>query len=62
MGDHPKDWKSPVLASVVICPEESDIKSHHILPPGGSDGKESACCYGRLGFDSWVGKSPWRKE
>ena len=31
--------------------------------PGGSDGKESACSAGDLpGFDSWVGKMPWRRE
>ena len=28
---------------------------------GGSDGKESACNAGDCGFDSWVGKIPWRK-
>ena len=27
--------------------------------PGGLDSKESAC--GRPGFDSWVGKIPWRR-
>ena len=30
--------------------------------PGGSDGKESACNMGDLGFDSWVEKIPWRRE
>ena len=30
--------------------------------PGGSDGKESACNVGDLGFDSWVEKIPWRRE
>ena len=31
--------------------------------PGGSDGKESACSAGDLpGFNSWVGKMPWRRE
>ena len=33
--------------------------------PGGSDGKESVCNAGDLGsipgFDSWVGKIPWRR-
>ena len=29
--------------------------------PGGSDGKESACNAGELGFDPWVGKIPWRR-
>ena len=29
--------------------------------PGGSDGKESACNAGDLGFDPWVGKIPWRR-
>ena len=28
--------------------------------PGGSDGKVSQC--GRLGFDPWVGKIPWRRK
>ena len=30
--------------------------------PGGSPGKESACQFGIPGFDSWVGKIPWRRE
>ena len=30
--------------------------------PGGSDGKESACQCRRPGFNSWVGKIPWRRE
>ena len=30
--------------------------------PGGSDGKESTCPCRRLGFDTWVGKIPWRRE
>ena len=30
--------------------------------PGGSEGKASACNVGRPGFDSWVGKIPWRRE
>ena len=33
--------------------------------PGGSDSKEGACSYrshGRLGFDSWIGKIPWKWE
>ena len=30
--------------------------------PGGSDGKESPCQGSRPGFDSWVGKIPWRRE
>ena len=29
--------------------------------PGGSDDKESACQCRRLGFNSWVGKIPWRR-
>ena len=29
--------------------------------PGGSDGKESTCNAGDLGFDPWVGKIPWRR-
>ena len=28
--------------------------------PGGSDGKESTCNAGDLGFHPWVGKIPWR--
>ena len=28
--------------------------------PGGSEGKESTCNAGDLGFDPWVGKIPWR--
>ena len=30
--------------------------------PGSSDGKESACNAGDLGFDPQVGKIPWRRE
>ena len=30
--------------------------------PGGSAGKESACNVGDLGFETWVGKIPWRRE
>ena len=29
--------------------------------PGGSDSKESACKCGRLGFNPWVRKIPWRR-
>ena len=34
------------------------------VPPGGSDGKESARFFGfeRPGFDPCVGKIPWRRE
>ena len=30
--------------------------------PGNSDSEESACNAGDLGFDSWIGKIPWRRE
>ena len=30
--------------------------------PGGADGKASACNAGDPGFDSWVGKIPWRRK
>ena len=30
--------------------------------PGGSDGKESSCNAGDLGFDPWIGKITWRRE
>ena len=30
--------------------------------PGGSDGKESTCNVGDLGFNLWVGKIPWKRE
>ena len=60
MGDHAKDWKNPVLASVVICPEESDFKSHHILPPGGSDGKDAVS--GDWGLIPGSGRSPGKKN
>ena len=37
----------------------TDTHTHtHTSFPGGSDGKES----GRLGFEPWVGKIPWRRE
>ena len=29
--------------------------------PDGASGKEYACQFGRRGFDSWVGKIPWRR-
>ena len=30
--------------------------------PGGSDGKKICPQCGRLGFDPWVGKTPWIRE
>ena len=30
--------------------------------PGGSDGKSVCLQCGRSGFDSWVGKIPWRRK
>ena len=30
--------------------------------PRGLSGKESACQCRRCGFDSWVGKIPWRRK
>ena len=30
--------------------------------PGGSDGKESACNAGGLGFDPWVRNISWRRK
>ena len=30
--------------------------------PPSSVGKESACNAGDLGFNSWVGKIPWRRK
>ena len=30
--------------------------------PGWRSGKECTCQYRRRGFDSWVGKIPWRRE
>ena len=30
--------------------------------PGGSEVKASACNAGDPGFDSWVGKIPWRRK
>ena len=32
------------------------------LDPTGSDGKASACNVGDRGFESWVGKIPWRRK
>ena len=29
--------------------------------PASSNGKDSACKVGEPGFDSWVGKIPWKK-
>ena len=40
-----------------------DIANLGVVPgcfPGSSAGKESACKSRRPGFDSWVGKIPWR--
>ena len=31
------------------------------ISAGSSDGKDSACSAGDLGFDPWVGKIPWRR-
>ena len=30
--------------------------------PGASDGKESSCNAGDLGFDPWIGKIAWRRQ
>ena len=41
------------------------IKKNDFAPkylPGRSDGKDSACQCGRLGFNPWVGKKRWRRE
>ena len=43
----------------LICTKNNLRQSLDFL--GGSDGKESACNAGDCGFDSWVGKIPWRK-
>ena len=34
----------------------------HLCYPSSSEDKESACQCRRLGFSSWVGKIPWRRE
>ena len=41
------------------CPEDQILPSRL---PRWCDDKESACQWGRLGFDPWVKKIPWRRE
>ena len=43
------------LSSLSSIPPISDF-------PGGSDGKASACNFGRPGFDPWVRKILWRRK
>ena len=60
----------PLFQAIVRIPELR-IQMHLLGPqsahrdfPGGASGKEPACQCGRLKrrrFDSWVGKTPWRR-
>ena len=39
-----------------------EVYVRHLSFPGGSDGKSICLQCGRPGFDSWVGKIPWRRK
>ena len=52
-----------VLPSLGLpLPYHYQPKINYELTSNRSAGKESSCNAGDLGFDSWVGKIPWRKE
>ena len=53
-------WNSLKCFKKILNLSTRKYKSKGIT--GGSDGKESACNEGRPGFDSWVGKIPWRRK
>ena len=53
-----------LFASCNISGTQKNKESYHkhLGFPGSSAGKESACNAGDPGFDSWVGKIPWRRD
>ena len=70
LGIKPASLVSPALAGRFFTTEPSgkpqfdnkpEIK-RNIKFSGASDGKESACNAGDLGFNPWFGKIPWRRE
>ena len=54
MQETPGSGRSPGRRDRLLTPVFMDF-------PGGSDGKDSACNAGALGFNPWVGKIPWRR-
>ena len=61
--------KTIALVSFKICRSNNQHqhgysldKKPSFLFTGGSAGKESTCNAGNPGFNSWVGKIPWRRE
>ena len=52
---------------LILC-EETDAERYLVTYsisqgfPSGSDGKESICNTGDVGFDIWVGKIPWSRK
>ena len=58
-----RPYSPPLQAMKVMSQVCTVISIWHILGfPGGSAGKESACNAGDPGFDSWLGKIPWRRK
>ena len=55
-----------ILQKTLLGEQKNDRNCEKIFGklhnPGGSDGKESACNTGDLGFNPWVGKITWRRE
>ena len=51
-----------VATETVLVLEFPWLEVANIGFPSGSDGKESACNAGDLGFDPWIGKIPWRRD
>ena len=64
------DTHTQTHTQVIFYSHHRSHRVHNISPtlylhwgfPGGSDSKESACNAEYPGFDSWVGKIPWKKE
>ena len=53
-------WKFEMVPATLEDNLEVSYKIKGI--PGGLDGEESPCNIGRLRFDPWVGKIPWRRK
>ena len=75
LSDPETPQRGPLMAFTSSCCEE--WMSHHEMPfllsvteggffswgfPGGLYSKESACNWGDIGFNPWVGKIPWRRK
>ena len=53
-------WGGEDVGGEVLCLQSKGRSSRGF--PGGSDGKSVCLPCGRLRFDPWVGKIPWRRK